>query len=275
MKNAAPFCKLLLVFILFNSMLCHAQGLQEWIILKDATTGYKDQNFTQNRSRPVFKFRKKVYGVLQKDSTKPFRSWGVEVKEGNQTIYFPYAELVLNKPQEIAENLEIGKEIVDIHTPLPFDYKPDDLVKIDQKWNYHGKYYPKYIRKEVHGALIAMLKKAESEGIHLFIVSAFRDFEKQRSLYLRALRVAGIEQVGTAKPAHSEHQLGTTVDLTSKNRADLLSLSFDKTPEGKWLKENAPKFGFMQTYTKEDPKGYMPEPWHYRYVQPNITNHDN
>ena len=142
------------------------------------------------------------------------------------------------------------------------------MVLVDQKWNYHKEDYPKYLRKEVNEAFIKMLEAAFSENIHLRLVSAFRSFEKQRTLYLRAISRNGNHQVGTAKPAHSEHQLGTTVDLTSKNREDLLSLSFDQTPEGKWLKKNARKFGFIQSYTKENTvtKGYMPEPWHYRYI---------
>ena len=232
---------------------------------------YLDKELTIKDSLPLFTYKEIVFGTLLKDTLKPLRSWIVEIKEGNKIIYFPFPELIQNRRLTQNGNYEIGKEKVDILHPLAFNYKPNDLVQLDQIWNFHEEDYPKYLRKEVMNALLKMLKAAKSDEVNLIVVSAFRDFEKQRSLYLRAINRKGIHQIGTAKPAHSEHQLGTTVDLTSENRADLLSLSFDKTPEGSWLQENAHKFGFIQSYTKEnaEKEGYMPEPWHFRYVGPN------
>ena len=51
----------------------------------------------------------------------------------------------------------------------------------------------------------------------------------------------------------------------------VLSGRFGDTPEGRWLYENSEKFGFRNSYTREndDLTGYRPEPWHYRYVGTN------
>lgn len=274
LKNTIVF---ILLFISFQLISQEATKPLEWIILKDKASAYQDKKMSKNIKLPVFKYLEKVYGTLIKDSLDKPRTWMIEVTEGNNLIYFPYPELVQNIELYRDSSYPIGQELVDIKYPLPMNYKPKDLELIDQKWNYHGEDYPKYLRKEVIVKLLVMLEAARSENIHLRIVSAFRTFEKQRSLYLRAISKKGIHQIGTAKPAHSEHQLGTTIDITSLNRKDMLSSSFDQTPEGRWLKENAHLFGFTQSYTKENSinEGYMPEPWHFRYLGPNSNNHDN
>ena len=43
---------------------------------------------------------------------------------------------------------------------------------------------------------------------------------------------------------------------------------FADTKEGKWLKENAARFGFILRYPKDKEAitGTKFEPWHYRYV---------
>jgi LAS superfamily LD-carboxypeptidase LdcB len=166
------------------------------------------------------------------------------------------------------KNFPLGKEVVDKKTSLPANYKPDDLVKIDQKWNFHGPDYPKYLRNYVSHMIDQMLQKAEVQGIHIRVFSAFRSYEKQRYLFLNAVTRYGKNQNSVAKPGHSEHQLGTTVDLCGLDPKTVLSNDFDRTREGRWLKANAPKFGFYQSYTEENQylTGYIPEPWHYRFL---------
>jgi D-alanyl-D-alanine carboxypeptidase len=47
-----------------------------------------------------------------------------------------------------------------------------------------------------------------------------------------------------------------------------LSEKFGETKEGKWLAENAHRYGFILRYPKgkESITGYKYEPWHFRYV---------
>lgn len=244
-------------------------NLQEWIVLQDETYAFLNEDLSLKMESYEYKYNEKIHGVLLEDKSKPIRSWIVKFKNGEDVLFFPFPFLVQNTTAHYHENdFKIGKEKVDIFFPLPVNYKPVDLEKISQKWNFHGEEYPKFLRKMAHDALIQLMNAAANNNIHLKVVSAFRSFEKQRILYLKAIFNKGIYQIGTAKPGHSEHQLGTTVDLTSLNRADMLSSSFNKTPEGQWLKNNAHKFGFVQSYTEEnaEEKGYKPEPWHFRYM---------
>jgi LAS superfamily LD-carboxypeptidase LdcB len=70
-----------------------------------------------------------------------------------------------------------------------------------------------------------------------------------------------------ARPGHSEHQLGTTIDVTTEGETDV-DQSWGATPQGQWVATNAHKYGFLLSY----PQGatertcYDYEPWHLRYV---------
>jgi len=166
------------------------------------------------------------------------------------------------------KNFPLGQEIIDKDTSLPEEYVPDDLAIINQQWNFHASDYPKYLRRYVAHMIERMLQNAEEQGIHIRVFSAYRSYEKQRYLYLNAISRSGEGQKKVAKPGHSEHQLGTTVDLCGLDPKTVLNPNFDLTKEGLWLSENAPKFGFYQSYTKENQHqtGYIPEPWHYRFL---------
>ncbi len=192
------------------------------------------------------------------------------------TSYFlPASLVVLRVPQPPADhpNLPIGQEVVDIATPLPLGYKPKDLVRLPQKWNNDGSDMPKLLRSEAAQAAQQMLTAAAQAGIHLRVASAFRSADKQRTLYLNKIRRSGLDQKLVAKPGHSEHQLGTVVDLCGANRKAVLVAEFGRTPEGRWLRENAPKYGFRQSYTVENATqtGYEPESWHFRYIGKSTT----
>lgn len=78
----------------------------------------------------------------------------------------------------------------------------------------------------------------------------------------------GLNQDWVAKPGHSEHQLGTTVDLCSPDPASAGHQSFGLSKEGLWLKAHAEHCGFKQSYTQDKKRftGYQSEPWHYRFI---------
>ena len=106
-----------------------------------------------------------------------------------------------------------------------------------------------------------MKAAAAADGITLYLVSAYRDYDTQMQLYLAEVAAYGPDQNTSAKPGHSEHQLGTTVDLND------LSQSFGDSPEGLWLQQNAGSFGFQMSYPAgaEGSTGYAYEPWHWRF----------
>jgi D-alanyl-D-alanine carboxypeptidase len=111
-----------------------------------------------------------------------------------------------------------------------------------------------------------MLKRAGRDGVVLKIVSAYRSFGVQSSLKSGYLTTygSGANQF-SADQGYSEHQLGTTVDLTTDPVGTNLTVSFETTPAYTWLKDNAYRFGFILSY----PRGnayYQYEPWHWRFV---------
>jgi D-alanyl-D-alanine carboxypeptidase len=117
------------------------------------------------------------------------------------------------------------------------------------------------LNAEAARAYQEMRTAAARDGITLFIVSAYRPFDVQWQLYWAEVAKYGPDQNTSAKPGHSEHQLGTTVDLND------LSEEFGDTPAGRWLQENGWLFGFRLSYPRgqEDQTGYAYEPWHWRY----------
>jgi D-alanyl-D-alanine carboxypeptidase len=119
----------------------------------------------------------------------------------------------------------------------------------------------------VASVIEAMLDNARKQGVEIRVFSAYRSYDKPRCLYLEAVYRYGPDQNRVAEPGHSEHQLGTAVDRCGMDPKTVLSPDFDLTRKGRWLKENAPRFGFYQSYTRENRHltGYIREPWHYRY----------
>ena len=50
----------------------------------------------------------------------------------------------------------------------------------------------------------------------------------------------------SAKPGHSEHQLGTTIDITTSDVAE--GIDFGDTDVSLWLADNSYKYGFVLSY---------------------------
>ena len=117
---------------------------------------------------------------------------------------------------------------------------------------------------EADDAYYEMKAAAKEDGVSLFVVSDFRSYETQESIYNRYVNEDGKAAADrySARPGHSEHQTGLAYDLNS------LSTDFGETTEGKWLAQNCWKYGFIIRYPqgKENITGYMYEPWHVRYL---------
>ena len=124
--------------------------------------------------------------------------------------------------------------------------------------------YSPDVDSEANAALAKMFQAAKADGISLTVVSGYRSYERQNTLYNNYVARDGVEAADTysARPGHSEHQTGLAFDLNS------LEESFGETKEGIWLREHCWEYGFIIRYPKgkEDITGYMYEPWHVRYL---------
>lgn len=101
--------------------------------------------------------------------------------------------------------------------------------------------------------------------VNLVVHSGYRSFAEQKGLKSAYTKTYGISKSNqfSADQGYSEHQLGTTVDITDGKSG--LVTSFDKSSTFKWLQDNAHKYGFILSYNKNNTY-YQYEPWHWRYV---------
>ena len=109
-----------------------------------------------------------------------------------------------------------------------------------------------------------MAAAAQAEGLNLFVVSGYRSYDYQSTLYDSYVAQYGQEAADrfSARPGHSEHQTGLAFDVNT------IDDSFADTPEYEWLKEHCVEYGFIIRYPdgKESVTGYKFEPWHIRYL---------
>lgn len=162
--------------------------------------------------------------------------------------------------------------LVNKNFALPRNYEPDDLV-------YVSGYYR--LRTEAADQLAKMRSDMNNAGLNVYVMSAYRTYQSQSSKYENGVmcygRVSADRQY--ARPGHSEHQTGLAVDIVQRtNISSMTQARFENTREFAWLLENAYKYGFILRYPKEytDIHGFIYEPWHWRYVGPEIatTMHD-
>ena len=172
-------------------------------------------------------------------------------------------------PEISAErNIPIGEEVVDKWNALPLNYEPSDLVDIPPDYKCDDcQDRQMLLRSEARDSLLAMLRSAREDGVDISVLSAYRSAEYQAAIYQRAIEKEGDQQASSAAPGHSEHQLGTAVDFTSREVDNHLVESFSETKAHDWLSKNAHQYGYHMSYTRENhrDKGYIWEPWHFRY----------
>ncbi len=153
------------------------------------------------------------------------------------------------------------------------------------------------LRKEAAEALKQLLAAMGHAGHSGHVASAYRSYQSQCGTFLSWAKKPEATFCGVAEqsaiPGHSQHQLGTTVDLFSsdwaKEDGGPFRDGFGCTAAGKWLREHGVAHGFVQSYpihpddvsphdacrTRSDlptpinPKtGYKYEAWHVRYIGP-------
>lgn len=120
------------------------------------------------------------------------------------------------------------------------------------------------LRPELTRAFAKMRSAARDDGVSLAVISGFRSYETQQSVFASKVRQHGraAAEKRSARPGHSEHQTGLAIDVNS------ISQAWGETKAGRWVAKNAHRHGFVVRYPKGKEKvtGYRWEPWHLRYV---------
>lgn len=138
------------------------------------------------------------------------------------------------------------------------------ILIANKTYSLPSSYYPGGLTNEFNDAFNQMKNAASNDGLNIYVVSGFRSYNTQNTLYNNYVSRDGRDAADTysARPGHSEHQSGLAADI------NMVDDSFEYTAEGKWLNDNAYKYGFILRYPKgkTSETGYIFESWHYRYV---------
>ena len=135
-------------------------------------------------------------------------------------------------------------------------------------------------------AFVKMQKAAKKDGILLQIVSGYRSYDRQKSIWNRKFKTnkanglspeENIQKIieYSTLPGTSRHHWGTEIDLidgSKKREGDVLVAEkfhgngpYVRMKE--WMDLNAAKYGFYLPYTQNpDRPGFYYEPWHYSYA---------
>lgn len=147
---------------------------------------------------------------------------------------------------------------------LSENYSPKSSILIPGTYLYYPSKEGFFLR-DAWPFLKKMLDDANTAGVDIKVLSAFRSFDTQTKLKNTYTVTYGTNSNQfSADQGYSEHQLGTAVDFTTKK----LGVNFDtfkKTDSYTWLINNAYKYGFIISYP-EDNAYYIFEPWHWRFV---------
>ncbi|HTK45728.1 MAG TPA: M15 family metallopeptidase, partial [Patescibacteria group bacterium] len=156
--------------------------------------------------------------------------------------------------------------LVDTILRLPRSYVPPDLVSVSQAGIAgHGR-----IRAIAIDDLRAMTEAAAAAGNAIGVESAYRSYADQVSTFNHWVATSGYAAALTysARPGHSEHQLGLAIDFRSDPGGSPFTGSWGQTPAGKWMRLHAWEYGFIRSYPPKEQAVtcYASEAWHYRYV---------
>lgn len=149
---------------------------------------------------------------------------------------------------------------------LPGGYTPTNLVAPGVMARSSGT----LLRSDIAPQLKKLFADADKSNLKLMVVSGYRSYNTQSSVYSSYVSRDGQTAADTysARPGHSEHQTGLAVDIGSTARSCELEQCFGDTAEGKWLATNSYKYGFIIRYQQSQEKltGYTYEPWHLRFL---------
>ena len=140
------------------------------------------------------------------------------------------------------------------------DCEPDKLIKVN---GYK-------VHKDCAEAFNEMKKASKKEGLKLNVVSGYRSSTYQKQVFKRNFngKFPTEKQMKnrlkySAPSGFSEHHTGLAIDINETEE------TFKNTQEYKWLMNNAAKFGFENSFPKNNAQGLGFEPWHCRYIGKN------
>ncbi len=143
------------------------------------------------------------------------------------------------------------------------EYIPKDLILLDKNDTKRESNF--CLTEDTYNAFLALNDALYLDtGESLIVSSAWRSLQTQEYFAKYRGEFAAI-------PGRSEHQLGTAMDIDRKGALE--EDYFGDSEVYAWMKENASRFGFVQSFTLEyqELTGTPEEPWHWRFVGKDIA----
>ncbi len=149
-----------------------------------------------------------------------------------------------------------------------------------------GNSYTSKMHFEAKEAFLKMKTEALKEGINIEVVSAYRSFSKQKSIFENKYKrytnqgLSPIDAINkiieySTIPGTSRHHWGTDIDIIDGNSPRPESVLEEKNYYGngpycklkEWMNKHSETYGFYEVYN-QDPsrKGFKYEPWHFSYA---------
>ncbi len=278
-KKCIALGVLCLFFIISSSFsFLDAEEDSEIYLVKNTTENIDESSVPQGNNFEVTDVDSNITEeTIDVDYSGIYEDESMESLDGVETFTLEnfYSEYILNDSSDVDSSTDskFDKDswnllLVNKTHPLPDNYEiPLATISGSMQCD-----------ERVLDSLYEMLNAAKKDKVNLVVCSPYREHKLQVKIfnrninaymekgysYLEAYKVVSQDVI---VPGTSEHQLGLAFDIITDDHK-VLNAAFGETKGGKWLYDNAYKYGFILRYPegKEDITGIEYEPWHYRFV---------
>lgn len=154
---------------------------------------------------------------------------------------------------------------------LPYGDAPEaELVRVPVEYSVGN---PCIVRADMLPDLLRLFEAAKGDPAvmgQLKALSCHRSIARQRDVFCRGggRADAADRAISVAPPGYSEHSTGYALDLAVRpaNGCPDAEACMAATPAARWLRANATRFGFEQSFPGGNKQNVKWEPWHWRWV---------
>lgn len=248
MKNKLTFTLFMSFFLIFN------------VCAKQQNKSEKNISDVQKNETEINPEIEKLNRVLMQLSDE----CKAAIPNGNPQEFLQDLQAVLQSENDFSSEDLSPFYLIDKKHTVSSDYVPKNLIPLKKNELFDIDKNNLSLRPEAYEALKKLAEAALKDGVKLTVSSTYRSYEYQKNLFDYWVSVDGLEEAEreSARPGTSQHQLGLALDFAPVDDA------FDKTPAGKWVYENASKYGWSLSFPQgyEHVTGYRWECWHFRYI---------
>ena len=248
MKNKLAFTLFMSFFLIFN------------VCAKQQNKSEKNISDVQKNETEINPEIEKLNRVLMQLSDE----CKAAIPNGNPQEFLQDLQAVLQSENDFSSEDLSPFYLIDKKHTVSSDYVPKNLIPLKKNELFDIDKNNLSLRPEAYEALKKLAEAALKDGVKLTASSTYRSYEYQKNLFDYWVSVDGLEEAEreSARPGTSQHQLGLALDFAPVDDA------FDKTPAGKWVYENASKYGWSLSFPQgyEHVTGYRWECWHFRYI---------